>query len=258
MRKRYYNIFGLLALSAVILTSCSKKELYDLNQPQPEVKVGIASQDKLNVVFSNESTNVDSHYWDMGDGTISKEAAPSHSFELPGEKKVFYTAFSKHFIKADLDSISITLEGGTATPESFVGEYEAVFNKLDDLNDYPSTSNVTVDSETGEVIVEGALKLYRDLYTSWGYNCDTNNGGVIRLTILPNGKIEVKRQYMYDITADGFHQIVHAEGFGLYNNETNTFSISYRQVWYNPDGTHDPIPEEFIADETIVIARKKN
>ncbi|MEL4455099.1 PKD domain-containing protein [Lutimonas vermicola] len=44
------------------------------------------------VHFINNSLNADSHYWDFGDGNISTEESPTHTYDSSGYYSVVYTA----------------------------------------------------------------------------------------------------------------------------------------------------------------------
>jgi PKD repeat protein len=51
---------------------------------------------KLNASFFNETVNSISFYWSFGDGYVSKETAPQHIYEMPGEYEVMLISRSSY------------------------------------------------------------------------------------------------------------------------------------------------------------------
>jgi len=48
------------------------------------------------VYFTNNSLNADSHYWDFGDGNISTEESPTHTYDSSGYYSAVYTATNEN------------------------------------------------------------------------------------------------------------------------------------------------------------------
>lgn len=85
---KFYH-FILPAIALALVGSCSK--------PEPEASFSIASDTLIvgdNVTFKNTSKNADSYYWDFGDGYISYEESPEHTYDAEGIYEVTLTAYS--------------------------------------------------------------------------------------------------------------------------------------------------------------------
>lgn len=78
-----------LLLIAVGLSSCNEDELVSFT-PQPAFSVATDSDTEalIPVQFTNESTDAFSYLWSFGDGAISTEMNPTHTYEQAGEYTV--------------------------------------------------------------------------------------------------------------------------------------------------------------------------
>jgi PKD repeat protein len=96
MKRIYYYTFLLL----LIIVSCEKSPVavFHTDTLEPEVGHG--------VIFYNESQDANRFEWDFGDGHISTEVNPVHSFNATGTYEVTLTAISKSDVT---DKASITL-----------------------------------------------------------------------------------------------------------------------------------------------------
>jgi PKD domain len=81
-------IYTLLALP-LILISCQKSPIASFSVDSGEMVVGQP------VFFTNTSHNSDRFEWDFGDGYISNESDPVHTFTSTGSFEVIMTAFAK-------------------------------------------------------------------------------------------------------------------------------------------------------------------
>jgi PKD repeat protein len=83
------GIFIMMALSAVIFTSCKKEE----SKPLPDAAFSFtASGDGRTIQFTNESTDALTYLWDFGDTQTSTEVNPTHTFPDYGAYSVTLTA----------------------------------------------------------------------------------------------------------------------------------------------------------------------
>jgi PKD repeat protein len=94
------KIFYFTLFFSLILISCEKSPVAVFHTDTLEPEVG---QD---VIFYNDSQDAERFNWDFGDGFISTEANPRHSFNATGTYEVILTAISKSDIE---DKASITL-----------------------------------------------------------------------------------------------------------------------------------------------------
>jgi hypothetical protein len=98
MKKIFYLVFIL----PLFLFSCEKK---------PEASFFLDSdvfQISQDIVFINNSHNAIRYEWDFGDGYISNESQPVHSYQLAGTYEVVLTAISKKGVE-NKSGMSITL-----------------------------------------------------------------------------------------------------------------------------------------------------
>ncbi len=95
------KLFCLFTLIPFILLSCEKSPVAQFHTDTLEPEVG------YEVAFYNDSHNATRYEWDFGDGYISNEANPRHSFNATGTYEVKLTAISKSNLD---DKASITLD----------------------------------------------------------------------------------------------------------------------------------------------------
>ena len=92
--KKYYWIrftrLPLALLGLLVWVSCGTDE------PEPPVADFRITWDVLDakepLTMLNESVNATSYVWDLGDGTISSEESPQHSYEIAGSYSIRLTA----------------------------------------------------------------------------------------------------------------------------------------------------------------------
>jgi PKD repeat protein len=96
MKKIFYLTFAL----PLLLLSCEKSPVavFHTDTLEPEVGQG--------VIFYNESHDANRFKWDFGDGFISTEASPIHTYKATGNYEVTLTAISKSDLE---DKASLTL-----------------------------------------------------------------------------------------------------------------------------------------------------
>ena len=72
-----FGILTVLALAAIIFTSCKKED----KKPLPEASFSFTSSgDGKTIQFTNESTNALTYLWEFGDTQTSTEVNPTHTF----------------------------------------------------------------------------------------------------------------------------------------------------------------------------------
>jgi PKD repeat protein len=94
------KIFYFTLLFPLIMISCEKSPVAVFHTDTLEPEVG------HDVIFYNDSQDANRFKWEFGDGFISTEANPIHSFNATGTYEVILTAISKSDIE---DKASITL-----------------------------------------------------------------------------------------------------------------------------------------------------
>lgn len=249
MKKILISLCGLMIIT---ISSCDKNETYDMTAPNPVSKIGVKGRDGNTVTMSNNSENAVFYLWDFGDGSQSDEKEPSHTFELPGDWKVFFTAFSDGFIKAAIDSLTVSIKGNTGKASDFVGIYEGVSqvvagSKLD------FTDTTTLVPGENAIMFGNLLKVNRLLYESWGYSTTQTTGDRAKLILEDSGIISIPLQYLYHIDGFGYIDDVYIQGRGKYNAETGTLSLEYVELFLGDGLNWDG---ETIT-EKVIVARKK-
>lgn len=96
MKKLFYTIIVL----PLVLASCESTPEAGFYVDEVEPEVG------EKVFFTNDSQNAESFEWDFGDGTISREANPVHTFNSTGTFEVTLTAVSSTGLE-DVASLSL-------------------------------------------------------------------------------------------------------------------------------------------------------
>jgi hypothetical protein len=96
MKKIIYMFFAL----PIFLISCEKNPIASFSTDSGEQVVGQP------VIFNNNSHNSDRFEWDFGDGYVSNESNPVHTFTATGTYEVTLTVHSKNHLS---DKSSLTL-----------------------------------------------------------------------------------------------------------------------------------------------------
>jgi PKD repeat protein len=101
IQNKMKKIIYLSLFLAIALLSCHKI---------PEASFSIFPQDPAvgqDILFNNDSKNAKSYEWDFGDGYISNETNPVHSYDVTGTFDVKLTAYSKSDLS---DEATMSLE----------------------------------------------------------------------------------------------------------------------------------------------------
>jgi PKD repeat protein len=83
MKKSTFLILTVVAIAAVVITSCKKT-------PAPTAEI-FATINGYTVTFNPTVTDVDTYAWDFGDGQTSTEASPTHTYAVSGTYTVKLT-----------------------------------------------------------------------------------------------------------------------------------------------------------------------
>ncbi|WP_167613663.1 PKD domain-containing protein [Maribellus sediminis] len=123
MKRSFYSVLTMLAVVALLFSSCSKDD------PEPPVVEMFAEVDGSNSYMVNcttNSTNATSFTWDFGDGETGTGASASHTYELSGEYTITVTATGDGGTATSSKSVTIVasmaelLSGGTASGKTWV------------------------------------------------------------------------------------------------------------------------------------------
>jgi PKD repeat protein len=81
------NLLLLAAVLMILVSGCDKSPKADFYVSSPTVDV------YQTIYFTNTSSNADYYRWSFGDGSVSTEVHPVHSYDLPGTYLVTLEAF---------------------------------------------------------------------------------------------------------------------------------------------------------------------
>jgi hypothetical protein len=152
------------------------------------------------IAFSNLSSNVDSVFWDFGDGSTSHQFNPIHSFQCPGLQRVMLVAVSKICSPYRVDTIQIPI-------------------LIQDTTGYFNQNVDTVLAIGDSIFLEGAWQtapgVYSDTLISAVYACDS----IVQTTV--NTSVMINQNNLEVI-------------FKIYPNPiTNEINIEHEGIWEN-------------------------
>jgi len=113
-------------LSMAFLSNCNKAE-------EPEAGFTF-SADELTVMFTSTSTDADTYAWDFGDGSISTEQNPIHTYTAARTYSVELTLENDE--DSDSETQSVTLESAApdaGSPELSIGDADGAFYAINTL-----------------------------------------------------------------------------------------------------------------------------
>jgi len=172
-----------------------------------KIVLAIDSLNNSNAILYNRSTgNVNSHFWDFGDGTTSTAAAPTHTYTTAGRITLTYIAQDTVIPCADTTSITFTVD---SLGNIRRGDIKVVINVIDQtqnansvnglkeastFNVYPNPSHeqftINSDSKTQVFIYNTQGKLVHELYLESkeekSINCSTWSRGMYYLVTKSN------------------------------------------------------------------------
>ena len=240
------------ALALMAFAACDRDEKYDLTAADPIPEISVKERSGDEVTMGNASRNAAAYLWDFGDGSQSTEKEPTHMFELPGTWKVQFTAFSEGYIKAGIDSLEVTIEGGTGEVDTFIGVYDGTLQVVGGAKLEFTDTTTRVEGENAFVFGH-LLRENRLQYESWGYTTSESTGDRAKVIVGENGVLSIPLQYLYHIDGFGYVDDVYIQGRGKYNSTTGTLSLEYTELFLGDgldwDGEN--------VTERVVIARKR-
>ncbi|MBI9034246.1 MAG: PKD domain-containing protein [Bacteroidales bacterium] len=117
--KKYLVLFIVIAF---VLSGCQKQT--------PVAKFSFDSKPYLvdeEIVFTNESINAESYHWEFGDGHVSDELNPRHSYNTPGIYSVVLLA--NHGAQSDVFITRVTVEA-PVTSYTFTNGFDVVIDQI--------------------------------------------------------------------------------------------------------------------------------
>jgi PKD repeat protein len=203
MKNKLFNLGLFLGMSALMLTSACKKEVFTGISAPSTVAIGEA------IKFTDtqeERTNV-SFAWDFGDGNSSTDRNPSHVYQKAGSYTVTQTVYlnqnaTKGKFVQKTESLAITVEGPAADFTT-----DSVLYKT---NQPIVITNSTVEKE------KGFITTYE-----WSYSSDNGTSGVFSTKKVPAIKFAEAGKYTITLTAtQGQTQSVKSTEITVANLET--------------------------------------
>jgi PKD repeat protein len=144
------KIFYFTLILPLIMISCEKTPVAVFHTDTVEPEVG------HDVIFYNDSQDADRFKWDFGDGFISTEANPIHSFNATGTYEVTLTAISKSDLE-DKASLTLTVLVPTLLEIQVLEFYDEYVVPGASIILYPTL--LDWDNQTNEII-EGITDQY--------------------------------------------------------------------------------------------------
>ncbi len=85
MKRIYSNFFlAIMAMTVMVLGACSE----DADPPVVEAHFQVDENDPYTIHFSTTDQNVSSYEWSFGDGNVSTDESPVHTYEMSGDYSV--------------------------------------------------------------------------------------------------------------------------------------------------------------------------
>ena len=158
MKKTLYLLAGI----AVVMTGCSRQEdifedVLDISEvPEVEVNASFSfSTYGLDATFTNTSQGSSSYEWDFGDGFISTEEFPKHTYADNGDYPVKLTVRNSKGTEAYAESIVTIFKDAVTSFDYKQQTYRAgKFGRLVDFNASDSKNLVSIVWDFGDGTVE--------------------------------------------------------------------------------------------------------
>ena len=167
------KIFIFILMFPLIMISCEKSPVAVFHTDTLETEVG------HDVIFYNDSENANRFKWDFGDGFISTEANPLHSYKATGTYEVKLTAISKSDLQ-DEASITITVLVPTLLEITVLEYYNedivpgASVTLYPTLEDWDNQTNMIIEGFTDQygIAVFAGLEPFIHYVDVWEQNYD--------------------------------------------------------------------------------------
>lgn len=158
--KKIVKILGLIAISASVLTACTKPAKTTPKPGKVESPVAAFTYEVngLEVQFTNNSTNATAFQWNFGDGNNSTEKSPKHVYASAGDYTVSLVAANDEGTTSKKEE-SISLAGAPKAYFAFSaqtdrnGKYGKVINF--DATSSENATSISWDFGDGQGIEEG-------------------------------------------------------------------------------------------------------
>ena len=179
--------FAVLGILAITVSSCKK----DDPAPLPTVQI-FSSVDGYQVAFTATATDTDTYAWEFGDGTVSTEQNPVHTYDQSGTYTAKLTVTGPGGTASESEDVTIAaselemLTGGPAMANGKTWVFSTTMGEGDAIyKDHP-------DWVVDQPLVDGMLGLigfpteYEDEFTfkhDLSYTHDVKNDSVVTNTI---------------------------------------------------------------------------
>lgn len=222
--------FYLIVIFSIFFSifSCRKKPEISFSSTNDTVGV------RQLVKFTNTTIGASKYFWDFGDGAVSSDESPTHTFTKAGTYKVSLTAYTKWPHKSNVSTYTIT-----------VSEW---------VNIKPNISDFCVNGSSIYAIGDNHIYLSKDTGATW--ETLTNSGlpsqwPINNITVLNNsvyvgtfflnapGGIEI-----YKFNGASWNQVLSAgQGFYcssyLFSNATNIFTSTCHFLYTSNDNANN-------------------
>lgn len=168
--KKFYSVLSAMVFLA-LLSSCNKK-------PAAGFTTTKTFYDKSEAVaFTNTSIDAKSFKWDFGDGIVSTDENPSHTYTTGGTYTVELTAYSKREKKEDSYSKIIQIGEIWNSPNVvFTKSDSADWTQTPNQDSITPTCILTRANTQGlfNIAVESTFTYYGPTGTAWAYGTTAN------------------------------------------------------------------------------------
>jgi PKD repeat protein len=168
------GIFTVLALTAVIFTSCKKEE----KKPLPDANFSFTpSGDGRTIQFTNESTDATSYLWEFGDTQTSTEVNPTHTYPDYGPYSVKLTATGDGGTADFTYSLTITKSSPVKMDDNTIDDWATIpdaFVSVDNSGGLIQKVKVDYDGNFIYFYMEATDNLIDSLYTGIHFDLDND------------------------------------------------------------------------------------
>jgi len=104
-----WSFLGIFLLGVIVISSCKKDDPEPTANPVATFQSEVSADNFLEVTFSNYSQNADSYAWDFGDGNVSTEENPVHTYAEEGTYTISLVAKNADGVASNPFSQTLTL-----------------------------------------------------------------------------------------------------------------------------------------------------
>lgn len=199
----------------LLLSSCSKEFLNNCDDKSTAYKTLKASftaqTEGFKVIFTNKSENAESYLWDFGDGSISKEANPSKTFNTAKAYTVKLTAIRCGGELTTATTQVIDIKCNTILPPTIVANTKEVCSGERVTLTATGCSNGIVSWSNGITGISFSQNPIADLSVSAICSqgvCKSTNSNTVNVSVIPTANITTEKAVvsgilLFDITFKG-------------------------------------------------------